>query len=73
MTLVDRYLRAVRFFLPRRQQDDIVRELAENLSSEIEERTESLDRELTENELADILRRHGHPVIVAAATARVSS
>jgi hypothetical protein len=66
MTLVDRYLRAVRFFLPRRQQDDIVRELAENLASEIEERAGSLDRELTENELADILRRHGHPVIVAA-------
>ena len=66
MTLVERYLRAVRFFLPRRQQDDIVRELSENLASEIEERTEMLGRELSEQELADILRRHGHPIVVAA-------
>ena len=66
MTLVERYLRAVRFFLPRRQQDDIVRELSENLASEIEERSEMLGRELSENELADILRRHGHPIVVAA-------
>ena len=66
MTLVDRYLHAVRFFLPRREQDDIVRELSENLASEIEERSEALDRELSEKELADILRRHGHPIVVAA-------
>jgi len=66
MTLVDRYLHAVRFFLPRREQDDIVRELSENLASEIEERSETLDRELSEKELADILRRHGHPIVVAA-------
>ncbi len=66
MTLVERYLRAVRFFLPRRQQDDIVRELSENLASEIEERSEMLGRELSEKELADILRRHGHPIVVAA-------
>ena len=32
MDLLDRYLQAVRFFLPRRQQDDIVRELSENLA-----------------------------------------
>lgn len=66
MTLVDRYLNAVRFFLPRRQQDDIVRELQENLASQIEDRTQALDRDLTENEIADILRRHGHPAFVAA-------
>lgn len=66
MTLVDRYLHAVRFFLPRREQDDIVRELSENLASEIEERSETLDRELSVKELADIIRRHGHPILVAA-------
>ena len=37
-TSLERYLQAVRFFLPRRQQDDIVRELSENLASEIEDR-----------------------------------
>lgn len=66
MTLVERYLRAVRFFLARRQQDDIVRELSENLVSEIEERSERLGRDLSEAEIADILRRHGHPALVAA-------
>lgn len=66
MTLVDRYLNAVRFFLPRRQQDDIVRELQENLASQIEDRTQALDRDLTDGEVADILRRHGHPAFVAA-------
>ncbi len=65
MTLVERYLNAVRFFLPRRQQDDIVRELSENLASDIEARAETLGRDLTEHEIADILRRHGHPVLVA--------
>ena len=65
MTLIERYLRAVRFFLPRRQQDDIVRELSENLASEIEERTAALGRDLSDGEVADILRRHGHPAVVA--------
>ena len=65
MNLLDRYLQAVRFFLPRRQQDDIVRELSENLLSQMEDRAEELGRALTEDEQADILRRHGHPMLVA--------
>ena len=65
MNLLDRYLQAVRFFLPRRQQDDIVRELSENLLSQMEDRAEALGRALTEDEQADILRRHGHPMLVA--------
>jgi hypothetical protein len=65
MTLVDRYLGAVRFFLPRREQADILRELTENLTSEFEDRAGLLGRELTEPEVVDILRRHGHPVAVA--------
>lgn len=68
MNLLDRYLQAVRFFLPRRQQDDIVRELRENLLSQMEDRAEALGRPLSplsEDEQADILRRHGHPMLVA--------
>ncbi len=65
MDLLERYLQAVRFFLPRRQQDDIVRELSENLLSQMEDRAEELGRPLSEDEQADILRRHGHPMIVA--------
>jgi hypothetical protein len=65
MDLLERYLQAVRFFLPRRQQDDIVRELSENLLSQMEDRAEELGRALNEDEQADILRRHGHPMLVA--------
>ena len=65
MDLLERYLQAVSFFLPRRQQDDIVRELSENLLSQMEDRAEELGRPLNEDEQADILRRHGHPMLVA--------
>ena len=65
MELLERYLQAVRFFLPARQQDDIVRELSENLVSQMEDREEELGRPLTEDEQADVLRRHGHPMLVA--------
>jgi hypothetical protein len=65
MDLLDRYLHAVKFFLPQKHQDDIVRELSENLISQMEDRQDELGRPLTEEEAADILRRHGHPMIVA--------
>ena len=65
MELLERYLQAVRFFLPKRQQDDIVRELTENLVSEMEDREQACGRPLTEDEQVDILRRHGHPMLVA--------
>jgi hypothetical protein len=65
MELMDRYLQAVRFFLPRNQQDDIVRELTANLLAQMEEREEGLGRPLTEDEQAAIIQRHGHPMVVA--------
>ena len=65
MELLDRYLQAVKFFLPRGQHDDIIRELKENLVSQMEDREEELGRPLTNDERADILRRHGHPMLVA--------
>ena len=65
MDMLERYLQAVRFFLPRRQQDDIVRELRENLISQLDDREQSLGRTLSDDEVADILRRHGHPMLVA--------
>ena len=65
MDMLDRYLQAVRFFLPAQQQDDIVRELSENLISQMEDREEELGHPLDEAEQAAILRRHGHPMVVA--------
>jgi hypothetical protein len=66
MSMLDRYLQAVRFFLPPKQQDDIVRELSENLISQMEDREEELGRPLDEEEQAAILRKHGHPMVVAS-------
>ena len=65
MDMLDRYLQAVKFFLPAKQQDDIVRELSENLISRMEDREEELGRPLDEAEQAAILREHGHPMLVA--------
>ena len=65
MELLDRYLQAVRFWLPRKRQEDITRELAEDLRSEIEEKEASLGRRLTDAELELILRRWGAPMTVA--------
>jgi hypothetical protein len=66
MDVLNRYLQAVRFFLPRAHRDDILRELRENLISQMEEREEELGRPLTEDEQADIVRKHGHPMLVAS-------
>src|SRR5918995_1856727 len=65
MDMLDRYLQAVKFFLPGEQQDDIVRELSENLIARMEDREAELGRPLDEAEKAAILREHGHPMLVA--------
>jgi hypothetical protein len=66
MTLVDRYLRAVRDGLPRGQQDDIINELSDSIHSRIEDEESGLGRPLTENELVTLIRSFGHPMAVAA-------
>jgi hypothetical protein len=65
MGLLERYLQAVRTHLPVSQQDDILKELKENLRAQIEERESAASRPLKEDELADILKRQGHPLFVA--------
>ena len=65
MQLVDNYVKTVGSYLPRAQKDDIVKELAENLRSEIEDREGELGRSLTEAEQEAVLKRHGHPLLVA--------
>jgi len=66
MTLVDRYLRAVRDHLPRAEQDDIINELADSLHSRIEDEASTRGRPLLETEEAAILKEFGHPMAVAA-------
>ncbi|HEX6494728.1 MAG TPA: hypothetical protein VF018_04545 [Acidobacteriaceae bacterium] len=64
--LLDRYLYAVSRYLPAIRQGDLLSELAANLHAEMEDKAASLGRPLTEDEQADILRRHGPPLVVAA-------
>lgn len=66
MTLVDRYLRAVKEQLPRAQQDDIIGELSEHLRAQIEDEEAARGRPLADAEQAAILKRFGNPMIVAA-------
>lgn len=64
MKLIDRYLHAVRFFLPRSQQGPSA-ELAEDLQSQIEDRESELGRPLSDDEVSAILKKCGHPLLVA--------
>lgn len=64
--LVDRYLQAVRFWLPKTQrQEDLIAELGEDLHSQIEEKEIELGHPLDQDEVSAILKRCGNPMIVA--------
>src|SRR6516162_5296488 len=65
MQLLDRYLNAVRFWLPREQKDDIIAELSEDLRSAIADEEETLGRPLTNDEVVELLKQRGHPILVA--------
>jgi len=65
MQLLDSYVKAVKLYLPRKQREDIARELSANLLSQMEERQEELGRALTEEEEMEFLRQHGDPMLVA--------
>jgi hypothetical protein len=65
MELVDRYLQAVRFWLPREQQDDVARELSDDILSQIEEEERALGRLMTPDEVEAVLKRRGRPFVVA--------
>ncbi|HEU4413774.1 MAG TPA: hypothetical protein VFT65_03240, partial [Candidatus Angelobacter sp.] len=66
MDLLERYLQAVRFWLPKAQQADISAELRDDLQSRIEDKESSVGRPVTEAELIAILQQSGHPLWVAA-------
>src|ERR1700674_3839693 len=65
MELIDRYLHAVKFWLPRKQRQDIIAELSEDLRSQIEDKERELGRKLNDSEVAAILKQVGPPVFVA--------
>jgi hypothetical protein len=64
--LVDRYLQAVRFWMPKSaRQEDTLAELGEDLRSQIEEKEIELGRSLNPDEVSAILKRCGSPMMVA--------
>lgn len=65
MELVDRYVAAVKRHLPAGRQDDITNELTDDILSQINDREEELARPLTETEQETILKRYGHPYLLA--------
>jgi hypothetical protein len=65
--VLDRYLQAVRTWLPKAQQDDIVAELSVDLRAQIEEAEAERGRPLEERELDALLQQRGHPLWVAEA------
>ncbi len=65
MELLKSYLHSVKLYLPKGQKDDIIKELSDDLQSQMEEKERTLGRSLTEDEQADILRQYGDPMTVA--------
>jgi hypothetical protein len=69
MELVDRYLDAVKGYLPqteKAQQDDIIAELRDSLLSRMEEAESKLGRALSVKELQALVKETGHPMLVAS-------
>lgn len=63
--LLDRYLHAVKFWLPKAQKQDIAAELSEDIRSQIVEKETELGRSLNNVEVGAILKQLGSPVFVA--------
>ena len=66
MELVERYLQAVQFWLPKRRQKDILAELSDDLRSQVEEKQVELGRTLSATEVEAILQRCGHPMLAGS-------
>ncbi|SNS35104.1 hypothetical protein SAMN05421770_101616 [Granulicella rosea] len=64
--LIERYLQAVGQYLPAKRREDVLAELRANLMARVEDSEQEHGRPLTQMELAEILREHGRPAVVAA-------
>jgi hypothetical protein len=65
MELLDSYLRAVKRYLHRAQSSDIIKELSDDLRSQLEEKETTAGRPLADEEVAAFLKLHGDPMTVA--------
>jgi hypothetical protein len=65
MELIERYLKAIEFWLPSGEKQDILAEISEDIHSQIDERQTALGRPLTSAELEALLKQRGRPMLVA--------
>ncbi len=65
MELLDRYLQAVSFWLPKAEKSDVVAELGDDIRSQMRDQESALGRAVTDAEVEAILRRCGNPLLVA--------
>src|SRR5271165_6131818 len=65
MELIDRYLQSVRMALPKAERNDVIRELTDEILSQVEEKEAALGRPLNEDEQVDLLKQLGHPLLLA--------
>jgi len=63
--LLDRYIHSLKIMLPPDKVEDIAAEIRSNLESLAEDRSAELGRELLPSEMSAILKKHGHPMVVA--------
>ena len=63
--LVQRYIHAVKTWLPEKLQAEFLPELEDDLRSQIEESERTLGRKLNETEVAELLKKRGNPMLVA--------
>jgi hypothetical protein len=66
MQPVESYLNNLAKLLPAGQREDILRELSEDIHSEIEDKESELGHKLSEAEQLEILKRRGTPLQIAA-------
>ncbi len=66
MELIERYLQAVKFALPPEQRDDIIKELRDNMLSQVEEKEAELGHPLNEDEQVELLKKLGSPMRLAS-------
>jgi hypothetical protein len=62
--LIDRYVQAVRFWMPK-GEEDVLAELSEDLYSQLDTKEEELGRPLVEDEVAAILKKCSSPIVMA--------
>lgn len=67
MGLLDNYVAAVKRHLPLRMREDVGDELHSTLADSIDAMEEATGRPLDQNEVAELIKRRGHPLLVASA------